>query len=358
MLFIKNKNMNKRIPLVLALVLLGVGFLGASILPGCNNARDGGIFKSEDGGSTWEQKVFIDEDNSLNKSNITALAINPSDSQIIYAGVGGQGIYKTIDGGDSWRQVLPREVDVYAIAIDPSDANMVYASALDGNNGKVFKSPNGFEETFEESLVEAQGGLRLVDMEIDHYDPNKIYALSEKGGIFKSEDAGITWRAAYWYDGVLTAMDMSPQDSRLLYVGTSDEGVIKTTDGGETWEPTSAPEKSLKGAENTFDLVAISSETVYAATEYGLLRTNDGGVSWEVVNVLVQPGEVSVETLVIPVTTPNIIYFATGNTLHKSTNGGQTWSNWLLPTERKVDSLVLDPGNADIIYTGVYKEKK
>jgi len=332
--------------------------LGVSLIPSCDNASDGGVFKSLDGGSTWEQKVTIDEENSLAGADITAMAINPADTNILYAGVEGQGIYKTTDGGDTWRQVLPREVNIFAIAIDPSDPTVVYASTLDGNNGKVFKSPNGFEETFEEILVEAQGGLPLVDMEIDHYDSSKIYAMSEEGGIFKSEDAGLTWRAIHWFDGELTAMDMSPTDSRVLFVGTNKDGVLRTQDGGETWTESEESLKEFTGASEVLDLVAISSETVYIATSHGMLRTNNGGETWEVVNVLVEPGEVSVETLVIPINSPNIIYFATGNALHKSTNSGQTWANWLLPTERSVDSLVLDPNNSEVVYTGVIKLEK
>ncbi len=344
--------------LIVVTLFLGIGLLGVSWLPGCDRSTDGGIYKSTDGGSTWEQKVTIDEDNSLNKDNVKALAINPVDTNIIYAGVSGEGIYKTTDGGDTWRRVLPSEVDIFAIAIDPTDPNVVYASSLDGDNGKIFKSPNGFEETVEEILVEAHGGLALVDIEIDHYDSSRIYAMSEQGGIFRSNDSGATWSAIYWFDGNLTAMTMSPTDSRVLYVGTDGKGVLKTIDGGDNWTELTEQFEEIKGGSEILDITSVTSDTVYAATSHGLLRTNDGGASWEVVNSLLEPGEVAVETLVIPPDSPNIIYFANGSALHKSTNSGQTWSNWLLPTSRIISTLAIDPQNLEIIYAGVEKIEK
>lgn len=341
-----------------ASLVLALGLIGAiSWLPGCDRSTDGGVFKSTDGGSNWEQKVVIDEENSLSKADVMSMAINPIDSEVIYIGVSGEGIYKTIDAGGTWRRVLPSEVDIFAIAIDPQDPNIVYASSLDGNNGKIFKSPNGFEETVEEILVEAQGGLALVDIIVDHYDDNVIYAMSEEGGIFKSTDAGATWSANYWFDGNLTAITMSPTDSRVLYVGTDGEGVLKTTDGGENWTEIVDAFAEIKGADEIMDIVSVSSDTVYGATSYGLIRTNDGGSTWEVVSSLLEPGEVAVETLVIPPQSPNIIYFANGSALHKSTNSGQTWSNWLLPTSRIISALAIDPTNLDIVYAGVEKPK-
>ncbi|MFC1721339.1 WD40/YVTN/BNR-like repeat-containing protein [Patescibacteria group bacterium] len=347
------------ISLVVVIVVLALGLMGASILPSCDRSNDGGVYKSTDSGNAWDQKTYISEDENLSNVDVMSIAVNPADSNIIYLGVKGQGIYKTTDGGDVWRRVLPSDVDIFAIAIDPKDPNIVYASSLAEDNGKIFKSPNGFEETVEEILVEAQGGLALVDIIIDHYNTSIIYALSEQGGIFKSTDAGATWAAVYWFDGDLAAMGMSPTDSRVIYVGTKDRGLLKTIDGGESWTEIEAifKEQDMSEGANISDLAVVSTDTIYTATWHGLLRTNDGGVTWEEVNALLRPGEVPVKTLVVPVSSPNVIYFANGNVLHKSTNSGETWSNLLLPTARTISVLVVDPNNIETIYAGVIKEQ-
>ncbi len=348
----------KRIFLLITGFVLAFGLIGASIIPGCDNTSDGGVFKSTDGGTTWEQKVAIDGKNSLKNADVLSLAVNPQDTNIIYAGVQGDGLFKTTDGGDTWREVLPVENNIYAITLDPKDPNIVYAAAFAQGNGKIYKSPNGFEETSEEALIEAQGELALVDIVVDHFDTSKIYVVAEEGGIFKSSDFGETWTSLHWQDGELSSVTMSPDDSRVLYVGTGKDGVLKTTDGGETWTEIEEQLEEFDDAEKINDIVAISSETVYAATDHSLLKTSDGGATWEVVNTLVQPGEVPIGELTINPALANVIYFTTGTAIHKSINSGETWSNWLLPTEREVSSMVIDPENQEILYTGVLKPKK
>ena len=184
--------MRIKISLMAAIAILTVGLMGASLIPSCDRSTDGGVYKSTDGGTSWDQKTYISEDDNLNKANVMAIAVNPADPKVVYLGAKGSGIFKSVDAGDNWTRVLPNDVDIFSIAIDPQDANVVYASSLAENNGKIYKSPNGFEETVEEILVEAQGGLALVDIAIDHYNSAIVYAMSEQGGIFKSTDAGET----------------------------------------------------------------------------------------------------------------------------------------------------------------------
>lgn len=360
--------MKTKIAIIVTVALLSFVTLGFSLIPGCDRSTDGGVFKSTDGGAKWEQKVYIDEENDLAKANVLSLKIDPNDSNVIYLGVEEAGIYKTTDAGQSWRQVLPVVANIHSIAIDKNDSNLVYASSFDANNGKVFKSPDGFEKTYEEILVEAQGGKALVDIIVDHYDSSILYAISENGGVFKSLDYGETWSAIHWHPGGFSKMKMSPNDSRVIYIGTWGAGLLKTVDGGANWETIAQMSSGglneygepeyLEQSPNVRDLVVHNSNDIFIATDNGLVKSKDGGRTWSRINLLVQPGTVPVSSLAIPASDPNTIYFIMGTTLHKSTNGGQTWANWLLPTARTIPILKVDPQDPSVIYAGVYKVKE
>jgi photosystem II stability/assembly factor-like uncharacterized protein len=176
----------------------------------------GGVWKSADGGATW-RNVFAHEP----VASIGALAIDPRNQQIVWAGTGesnprndvirGDGIYKTTDGGKSWRNMgLRRTGHIAAIAIDPRDPNHIVVAAL----GDVFRNSvhRGVYVTFNggsswEKTLYLAPDSGASDLAMDPRDPNVIYAGmwefrrkpwtfssgGPQGGLFKSTDGGRTW---------------------------------------------------------------------------------------------------------------------------------------------------------------------
>lgn len=349
--------MKRRLYLILPAAALGLLLMGASLIPSCNRSTDGGIFKSTDNGYSWQQKNVISDTENLNQADILALTIDPHDSQVIYAGVKGTGLYKTTDAGESWRRVLPVESDIHAIAVDAKDGNLVYAASLASAIGKIYKSPNAFEQTIEDILVDPKSGQALMDVVIDAYDSSKVYTISEQGGIYKSTDFGSTWAAKYWAKGLLSRVRLSPADSRIIYVSSSNAGLVKSIDGGETWTEIREPLAKFSGAQNIHDLVVLSNDLVYIATDYGLLKSINGGANWEQVPTLIEPTKVPITTMAVEPADPNIIYFSAASSIHKTVNSGATWADWLLPTARPVSTLVLDPKSPATIYAGTVAVK-
>ncbi len=344
--------------LILPALTLSLLLMGTSWLPSCDRSTDGGVFKSIDNGSTWQQKNRITEKENLNRSDILALTVDPNNSQVIYTGVKKKGMYKSIDAGENWRRVLPVDSDIYAIAVDAKDSSLVYAASLSATNGKVYKSPNAFEQTIEEILVDPQSGQALVDIVIDSYDSSKIYTISQQGGIYKSNDFGSTWAAKYWSKDELTRMHYSPADSRVIYVSTANTGLLKSIDGGETWVEIKESLAQFKGSQKISDLEVLNNDLVYIASNYGLLKSTNGGNSWEPVQTLIAPEKMPITALTIDPTDSNIIYFVAGSSIHKTVNSGATWADWLLPTQRQVNALVLDPKMPEVIYVGMLSVKK
>ena len=182
-------------------------------------AVDGGVWKSDDYGRTW-WPIFDDQPTQ----SIGAIAVAPSDPNVIYVGSGeglrrpdlsiGDGIYKSTDAGKTWTHLGLRDSQqIPAIAVDPHDPNRLFVAALGHPYGPnlergIFRSTDG-GVTWDKVLAknENTGGS---DVAIDPSNPNVIYASlwqsrlgpaeddnafsGTDGGLFKSTDGGTNWR--------------------------------------------------------------------------------------------------------------------------------------------------------------------
>src|SRR5271165_1882158 len=247
---------------------------------------NGGVWRSTDFGSTWAP-LF---DNQPTGS-IGAIAVAPSDPNIIYVGTGagiirpdlavGDGIYKSTDAGKTWTHLGLRDSQMIAnIEVDPGNPNRLFVAALGhpyGPNAErgIFRSVNG-GATFEKVLFKDEY-TSGNDVRIDPSQPNTIYAAlwqqqqgffengsfgGTDGGIFKSTDGGSTWKKlAGGLPPIIEAnLAIAPSNPRIIYATVAAGGAAaenppaaaaggraprggrggnisfyKTTDGGEHW---------------------------------------------------------------------------------------------------------------------------
>ena len=187
-----------------------------------------GVYRSRDGGTTWERKnaglpLFGD---SLNP--ILAIAIDPNDDRTVWAGTQyGGGIVRSTDRGDHWQaRGLDQENFVEAISVMPGNSSEILAGA-------------GFES----------------------------------GNIYKSTDGGATWQKKLADIGFVKSLVRDPRDPRVVYAGSEGFGVLRSGDGGETWQDR---ESGLQM--NLYAVTAYGRNEVLAVGELGtVLRTDDGG---------------------------------------------------------------------------------
>ncbi|MFL5576574.1 MAG: VPS10 domain-containing protein [Gemmatimonadaceae bacterium] len=343
---------------------------------------NGGVWRTTDYGSTW-QPLFDDQPTG----SIGAIAVAPSDPEVIYVGSGagiirpdlavGNGVYKSTDGGKTWTHLGLRDSQMIAmIDVDPTDPNRLFVAALGhpyGQNAErgIFRSTDG-GRTFEKVLYrdEYTSGS---DVRIDPRDPKTVYASlwqqqqafveggsfgGTSGGIFKSSDGGTTWRQLQnGLPAVVQAnLAVAPGDPRVLYAmvasgddpaagaarGAGPVSLYKSTDAGEHWrladdEP-SAPAGAKRPAPDPRPLLRIGGgdlptvtvdptnvDVVYSSSIV-LWRTEDGGHTWSAVRGA--PGGDDYQKLWINPTNPAILLVVSDQGAVVSANRGASWSNW------------------------------
>ncbi len=181
----------------------------------------GAVFKSIDGGVTWERASTGTE------NAILSLAIDPVTPTTLYAGALFNGVFKTTDGGAQWVSSInvPGDLTVSALTIDPRTPAMVLAGA---NEGLLMTTDGG------EIWVTIQNGLpdgvAITDLVRSPSDPDIVYALSG-AGVFRSEDAGFNWDEQ---DFAASLLAIDPELPTSLYAADS-RSVRRSLDSGATW---------------------------------------------------------------------------------------------------------------------------
>ena len=234
---------------------------------------NGGIWKTTNGGQTWVNIT----DGKTDISSVGALAVAPSDPNVIYAGTGesqlredltfGTGVYRSTDAGDTWQPLgLTDTHQITDVVVDPRDPDRVYVAAI----GHAF-GPNA------------------------------------ERGVFRTTDGGKTWKKVLFLNDSTGAQDLSmdPSNPRILYAsmwkfqrtpwsldaGGGRSGLWKTTDGGDTWTELTfnegIPRKPL--GKIGIDVSPANPRRLYASIEApdsagGIFRSDDAGASWQRMN--------------------------------------------------------------------------
>ncbi len=227
-------------------------------------------------------------------------------------------------------------------------------------------------------------GGRTRAIVIDPTQPSTMYAAGMTGGIWKSIDSGANWQAS---DDLLPNLAIStiaidPTNTNILYAGTGEGffasifmhrgvGIFKSEDAGVTWNLLSATSQGTTlGAFSYVNKIAISpddSNRIYAATFSGVWRSLDAGQSWSVVlrnpNVLGSPAEIQAtngcsvgctDLVIRPGSSPEVLFAAFGSFqkdgLYRSTDGGDTWVEFQTAPEQGRITIAIAPSDSNRMY--------
>lgn len=359
---------------------------------------NGGVWRTTDFGSNWTP-IFDKE----STGSIGAIAVAPSNPNVIYVGTGaaiirpdlatGDGMYKSTDGGATWTHIGLRETQMIAwVDVDPRNPDRLFVAALGhpyGPNAErgIFRSTDG-GRSFQKVLYtdEYTSGN---DVRIDPSNPDIVYAAmwqqqqayieggaygGTDGGIYKSTDGGTTWKKlTEGLPAVIQAnLAIAPSNTRTLYAmvagvagggaagrggapggagargggrggaatTTGTVGLYKSIDGGEHWfaarSDPSAPERSggpdprplsrIGGGDvPTVTVDPKNPQVVYSASTV-MWRSDDGGTTWTAVRGA--PGGDDYQRIWINPDNPDIVFAVADQGAVVSANHGKSWSNW------------------------------
>ena len=146
--------------------------------------------------------------------SVYSLAIDPTNTQVIYAGTNG-GVFKSTNGGSTWSEINNglTNTDVRSLAIDPTSTQVIYAGTY---GGVVFKSTNGGESWESKSLGLAN--TSVLSLAIDPTSTQTIYAGTWDGGVFKSTNGGSSWSAMNnGLTGTVDSLAIDPTNTQTIY---------------------------------------------------------------------------------------------------------------------------------------------
>lgn len=229
----------------------------------------GGVWKTEDGGLTWENI----SDGYFRTGSVGAIAVADSDPNVIYVGTGetdirqdfinGMGVYKSENAGETWRHVgLIETHQIGKISIHPQNPDLVYVAAL-----------------------------------------GRVHGPSKERGVFRTKDGGETWEKVLYVSDITGAVDLAMDitNPRILYAtfwqvrrkpwgiftGGKESSIYKSTDSGDTWiELTTGLPKGIKGKIGV-TVSPVNPQrlwTVVEAKDGGVFCSDNGGKSWRKVN--------------------------------------------------------------------------
>jgi len=272
----------------------------------------GGVWKTTDGGATWAPLT-----DGTPISSVGALAVAPSDHNVIYVGSGeaaprgdmthGDGVYKSVDGGKTWTQVgLADSRQIGALIVDPHNADVVLVAAFGhafGPNKErgVYRTTDGGKSWTRVLYRDEETGA--IDVSFDPGNANIVYAalwqarrqpwnFSSGGpgsGLYRSTDGGLTWTHLTGNglpSGILGRIhvSVSAADPKRVYamIEAHEGGLYRSDDGGAHWARVSDDGRLTQRAWYFSTILADPkhADTVYAENT-GLFRSTDGGKTFE-----------------------------------------------------------------------------
>ncbi len=343
------------------LVRFGLMILISSFLlvgAGCGQTQvstaDGGVFKSTDSGTKWQQAVglfSVGQPKSIGSANVKSLIFDPQASDILYLITQEGSAFVSYNNAQAWQEIegLPKG-SVNVIIPDPMAKSINYVAM----GGKVFKSLDCCH-TWQNIYLEALPTTEITSLAIDPANNKNILLGLSDGRLIRSTDGGLNWSTFYTFKAKIKQIIFNPGNNNIIYINTDNQGFWRSGNGGMNWLNISDSLKNYPGAKQV-DLVLLNpskDDGLVILTSYGILRSDNGGASWTDYKLLSPAGRVKITALGFNPKNLNEIYYTANNTFYRSFDGGNKWQTRPLPSKRTPSVLLTDPNQTGLIYMGL-----
>lgn len=294
--------------------------------------KGSGIYKSTDATAHWDPSAA-----GLTASIVNSITQDPATASILYAATT-TGVFKSIDGGTNWTLTgfgppVNAPLATSAVVIDPTNANTIYAASTSSG---IYKSTNGGSTYAQKNT--GLGNLSVLALALDPNAPAILYAGTQLGA-FKSTDGGDNWTAIN--NGTNSSrvnkivIDPSQNPATTIYLGMQSRGMLKSTNGGALWSQINNGLSSFTPV-SAVAMDPLSPSTLYAGV-FGLgdpvYKTTNGGGTWSpsgsglLFTFAGQPAFPTVNSIAVDLSNVATVYAASsGGAIYKSTNAGANWS--------------------------------
>jgi len=243
-------------------------------------STDRGVYKSADGGKTWNKTLYVDEN-----TGCVDLSMDMNNPRILYAamwdyrrlpwemrsGGKGSGLYKSVDGGDTWEKIqtgLPKELGKMSVSVSKANSNKIYLvveSDSQKEQGGLFVSDNAGKNwnriSKDHRLV--QRAWYYVEAFADPVDENTVYVLNSPA--VKSTDGGKTWQSFRAPHGDYHQLWINPNNNKNLII-SNDGGAAISFNGGASW--------STQNNQPTAQFYRVNADNVFPYNLYGGQQDN------------------------------------------------------------------------------------
>ncbi len=335
-----------------------------------------GVYKSLDGGDTWKRM-------GLEKSeHIARILIDPRDSTVVYVAAEGplwssggeRGVYKSEDGGSTWKPVLQisENTGVTSLEFDPLNPDVLYAAAYQrrrtvwsflagGPESGIYKSTDAGQTWSELEKGLPKGDMGKIGLAVSPVDPDYVYATIEatadEKGFYRSTDAGESWekRSSYVAGGTgphyYQEIYASPHDLNVVY--ETDVWLHVTEDGGKTFHRLEGEFKHPDNHAVAFD--PEDPDYLLVGCDGGLYQTFDKGKDWQ---YFANMPITQIYKLALDNDTP--YYNISGGTQDNSSQLGPSRTlnasgvrneDWIITNGGDGYSTQIDPKNPNLVYS-------